>query len=219
MFLASPPQPHSSRLLHFFLQDLYSLLEIPVNYSCFCIMQNDLTCFLVYTSPNSSILRSKPYLSQPSRDDRWMNEFKFNEMPDRQLKTPDYTEEAPACSTKWIMPRGGDCSGHGLRSHIWGQGDECLCPRRKEWTLLQTQLWEKILLFNDVPSCWMLVSWDKNSEKTACKHSWQQNPDSQGLVSKWRWNGKGSKYVWAAVFLHESFSKLVGILRKRTVYL
>lgn len=87
MFLASPPQPHSSRLLHFFLQDLYSLLEIPVNYSCFCIMQNDLTFFLVYTSPNSSILRSEPYLSQPSRDDRWMNEFKFNEMPDRQLKT------------------------------------------------------------------------------------------------------------------------------------
>lgn len=52
MFLASPPHPHSSRLFHFLLQDPDPLLEIPVDYSCFCIMQNDLTfvCVCLYFS-------------------------------------------------------------------------------------------------------------------------------------------------------------------------
>lgn len=51
-----------------------------------------------------------------------MNEFKFSEMSGwtTQNMTPDYIG-VPACSTKWIMPRGGDCSGHGLRSHIWAR--------------------------------------------------------------------------------------------------
>lgn len=47
MFLASPPRPDPSRPFPFLLQDPTPLPEMPVDYSCFYIVQNDFTFFFL----------------------------------------------------------------------------------------------------------------------------------------------------------------------------